>query len=399
MIKENTQKAPATLGDVLYAKSKPPIPEHDWVELVRLIAAGDPLALHALYERAYRPVFTFIMRMTARLQTAEELTIDVFHDVWRYASRYDAADNTVLCWIMNLARSRAVDRLRSGGARKHGGEKPPAEPAADPHDALELRRQSESLVKALPVLTPDERRAIETTFFGEYTHAEAAVRLNRPFGAIKARIRSALHKLRNALAAEQEAGGAFPKNRCKRSEVTCAYVACALVPSEAIAAEAHIAVCPDCRLELESLRPVVDYFVCWPTNVLRPPRPLQASLARRIAEETGEKPVLPLARLWSDPEWEQVAPGIECKLLATDTERHRVSMLVCLAPGASYPAHTHAGPEELHLLDGELWIDGRKLLPGAYNYGEPGGSDHSVWSETGCSCVLVTSTRDVLRPA
>ena len=72
----------------------------------------------------------------------------------------------------------------------------------------------------------------------------------------------------------------------------------------------------------------------------------------------------PPARQWSEPEWEQVAPGIECKLLATDTERHRVSMLVRLAPGASYPAHTHAGVEELHLLDGELWIDERKLVPG-----------------------------------
>ena len=97
-----------------------------------------------------------------------------------------------------------------------------------------------------------------------------------------------------------------------------------------------------------------------------------------------------------EPEWEQVAPGIECKLLATDT-RQRVSMLVRLAPGASYPPHTHAGVEELHLLDGELWIDERKLLPGDYNHGAPGTGDKRVWSETGCTCVLVTSTRDILR--
>ena len=117
---------------------------------------------------------------------------------------------------------------------------------------------------------------------------------------------------------------------------------------------------------------MVDRFVSWPTDVLRPTTSLQARLALRIAEETGKPPVLPPARQWSEPEWEQVAPGIECKLLATDTERHRVSMLVRLAPGASYPAHTHAGVEELHLLDGELWIDGRKLVPGDYNYGAPG---------------------------
>jgi anti-sigma factor ChrR (cupin superfamily) len=92
-----------------------------------------------------------------------------------------------------------------------------------------------------------------------------------------------------------------------------------------------------------------------------------------------------------------VAPGIECKLLATDTERHRVGMLVRLAPGASYPAHTHAGVEELHLLDGELWIDERKLVPGDYNYGARGAGDDRVWSETGCTCVLITSTKDILR--
>src|SRR6266404_6325060 len=96
-------------------------------------------------------------------------------------------------------------------------------------------------------------------------------------------------------------------------------------------------------------------------------------------------------------DFRKVAPGIECKLLATDTERHRVSMLVRLAPGASYPAHTHAGEEELHLLDGELWIDERKLFPGDYNYGAPGAGDERVWSETGCTCVLVTSTKDTLR--
>ena len=186
-------------------------------------------------------------------------------------------------------------------------------------------------------------------------------------------------------------------NPCEQSEVTCAYATQALEPSEVAAAEAHIASCPDCQHELESLRPVVDRFVSWPTDVLRPTTSLQGRLALRIAGETGKQPERPPGRQWSEPEWEQVAPGIQCKLLATDTERHRVSMLVRLAPGASYPAHTHAGAEELHLLDGELWIDGRKLVPGDYNYGAPGAGDESVWSETGCTCVLVTSTKDTLR--
>jgi hypothetical protein len=185
-------------------------------------------------------------------------------------------------------------------------------------------------------------------------------------------------------------------NDCEQSELTCAYAVHALPASEVAAAEAHIASCPDCQRELESLRPVVNRFVSWPTDVLRPATSLRGRLALRIAQETGKQPVPVLPR-WSEPEWEQVAPGIECKLLATDTERQRVSMLVRLAPGASYPAHTHAGIEELHLLDGELWIDERKLFPGDYNYGAPGAGDERVWSETGCTCVLITSTKDTLR--
>jgi len=187
------------------------------------------------------------------------------------------------------------------------------------------------------------------------------------------------------------------RNPCAQSDVTCAYALQALPASETAAAEVHIASCPDCQRELESLRPVVDRLVAWPADVLRPTTALQGRLALRIAGETGKQPVTPPARQWSEPEWEQVAPGIECKVLASDTERHRVSMLVRLAPGASYPAHTHADVEELHLLDGELWIDERKLFPGDYNYGAPGAIDQRVWSETGCTCVLVTSTKDVLR--
>jgi anti-sigma factor ChrR (cupin superfamily) len=189
----------------------------------------------------------------------------------------------------------------------------------------------------------------------------------------------------------------FHRNLCEQSEATCAYALEVLPASEAPAIQAHIASCADCRRELESLRPVINQFVSWPTDVLRPTTSLQTRLALRIAEETGEQPAPPPPQRWSEPEWEQVAPGIECKLLATDNERGRVSMLVRLAPGASYPAHTHAGVEELHLLDGELWIDERKLFPGDYNYGAPGAGDERVWSETGCACVLITSTKDILR--
>src|SRR3981189_3197786 len=118
MTKKGTQKAPATLGDVLYSKAKASVPEQGWATLVQSIAAGDQLALHALYEMAHRIVFTLIMRITPHRANAEQLTLDVFHDVWRRASGYDAANGTVLGWIMNQARSRAIDRLRFENRKK-----------------------------------------------------------------------------------------------------------------------------------------------------------------------------------------------------------------------------------------------------------------------------------------
>jgi RNA polymerase sigma-70 factor (ECF subfamily) len=203
---DRRESQPGTLGDVLYAdKAKAVESEKAWVGLVQSIVAGDQLALHALYERTHRLVFTLIMRITSNRETAEELTVDVFHDVWRRASRYDAANGTVLGWIMNQARSRAIDRLRFEQRKKRAepraSEPLPAIETADCHDVLELKQQARALRNALTVLTPDERQAIEAAFFSELTHAEVAARLNQPLGTVKTRIRSGLHKLRQALGA------------------------------------------------------------------------------------------------------------------------------------------------------------------------------------------------------
>jgi len=186
------------------------------------------------------------------------------------------------------------------------------------------------------------------------------------------------------------------KNACIQLPQVYAYAMQALSPTDATSIEAHLSTCSQCRDELDTLRPVVDSFVSWPTDVLRPSTSLHARLARRIAAETGSEPAPPPAQKWEEPEWDEVSPGIFCKLLATDTERHRVSMLVRLLPGIEYPPHTHAELEELHLLDGELWIDDRKLQPGDYNRAVAPTGDKRVWSETGCTCVLITSTRDIL---
>src|SRR5882757_3345899 len=95
------------------------------------------------------------------------------------------------------------------------------------------------------------------------------------------------------------------KNPCAQREITCTFAVQALAPREKASAEAHIASCADCRNELKRLGPVVDRFVSWPTDVLRPTTSLQARLALRIAEETGKQAIPPPASLWTEPEWEQ----------------------------------------------------------------------------------------------
>jgi len=194
-----------TLGDLLYAnKTIRRVSEQEWVGLVRAIAAGDEQALHALYEQTHRIVFTLTMRITGNRETAEELTLDVFHDVWRRASAYDPASGSVIGWMMNQARSRAIDRLRFEQRKKrvpdHADTSVTIAPSSSPHDVLDASDQGRVLRDALQVLTNDERQAIETAFFSELTYREVAAKFNQPLGTVKTRIRSGLEKLRQALA-------------------------------------------------------------------------------------------------------------------------------------------------------------------------------------------------------
>ena len=195
---------PKTLGDVLYAdRTKSRVHEQDWVSLVECIARGDQVALHALFAQSHRIVYTLIVRITSNRETAEEVTLDVFHDVWRRAATYDPAGGSVVGWIMNQARSRAIDRLRYEQRQKRVGGPadvlPPPPAVRGPHEAFHVMEQDRLLHEALQVLAPAEREAIETAFFSELSYVEAAARLKQPVGTVKTRIRTGLRKLRQAL--------------------------------------------------------------------------------------------------------------------------------------------------------------------------------------------------------
>jgi RNA polymerase sigma-70 factor, ECF subfamily len=179
-----------TLGDVLYAdRSATHVLESDWVALVKSIVTGDQLALYRLFERTNRMVFTLIMRLTNNRQAAEELTLDVFHDVWRQSSTYHPAMGSVVCWIMDQARSKAIQELR----------KPlTLVAAARDVDGTNNATESSRLQSALSELTPDEREIIEVLFFSELHYDELAAELEQS-PETRTRVHFAMEKLRGLL--------------------------------------------------------------------------------------------------------------------------------------------------------------------------------------------------------
>jgi RNA polymerase sigma-70 factor (ECF subfamily) len=189
---------------VLYADpSRPRAAESEWVELVRRVAAGDERALQALYARAHRMVYTLGVRITGNRETAEEVTADVFHGVWQRAASYDPANGTVVGWIMNQARSRAIDRVRFEQRQKRvdprAGALPSDGPSVEPDSELDLLEQGRLLQRALERLSAVEKQAIETAFFSGLSYSQTAAKLQLPLGTVKTRIRTGLDKLRQVL--------------------------------------------------------------------------------------------------------------------------------------------------------------------------------------------------------
>ena len=198
---------PATLGNVLAATRGLSAPsEAQWVAVVRAVASGDQSALRELYGRTRSLVFTVIFRIVQNREAAEEVTLDVFHEVWHRARTYDERGGTVIGWIMNQARSRAIDRVRFDHRKKrmprpeHGNE---PRIAGSAEEAIDADLRGRVVRDALSGLTAEERQAIELAYFAGRTYAEVAGQLDEPPGTIKTRIRSGLLKLRHRLAQEE----------------------------------------------------------------------------------------------------------------------------------------------------------------------------------------------------
>jgi len=179
-------------------------------ELAR-IADGDADALARLYDGTAPSVYGFVSRMMRDDFAAQEVTLDVYHQVWRQAARYDASRGRVATWLLTMARSRALDRLRrtARDARTESLDLLDQRPGEEPDPAEQSVQASEArrVRGAVDNLSADQRVAVILAFFDGLTHVEIAERLGQPLGTIKTRIRTALTRLRTLLATVTDDGG------------------------------------------------------------------------------------------------------------------------------------------------------------------------------------------------
>jgi RNA polymerase sigma-70 factor, ECF subfamily len=178
--------------------------DRDWVALIKNIAEGDQSALTTLYDTTNRLVFGLILRIVADRATAEEVLLDVYTQVWRQASLYDRKRGAPLAWIMTIARSRAIDRLRSGRHDQQSKESLDnvAEIASNtisPEEATAASERQKLVRSALNLLSPEQREVIELAYYSGLSHSEIALRLNQPLGTVKTRTRLGMIKLRETL--------------------------------------------------------------------------------------------------------------------------------------------------------------------------------------------------------
>jgi RNA polymerase sigma-70 factor (ECF subfamily) len=176
------------------------------VELGRLIssiAAGDQSALAELYDRSSRVAFGLILRVLGDPSMAEEVTLDVYTQVWRQAKTYDSARGTPLAWLLTIARTRAIDRLRSGKQERQRSESLDSADAVkasgNPEESSVLSEQQRIVQGALAGLSADQREVIELAYFQGLSQSEIASTLGQPLGTVKTRTRLGLIKLRETL--------------------------------------------------------------------------------------------------------------------------------------------------------------------------------------------------------
>jgi RNA polymerase sigma-70 factor, ECF subfamily len=194
----------------LTALTVPDFLEQDTAEADRhvlaAVAGGSADALERLYDRYAATAFGLARRILAQQDLAEEVVQDVFSQVWREASRYDAARASVAGWIVLLTRTRAIDRLRARRARPDLDRpveavtaQPLAASARNPEQVAMSSEDARKVRAALDKLPGEQRALVDLAYYEGLTHTEIADRTGVPLGTVKTRLRAAMMALREAL--------------------------------------------------------------------------------------------------------------------------------------------------------------------------------------------------------
>jgi len=174
--------------------------------LLRRMADGDESALAALYDRWVDRVHTVAFWILKDRDEAEDVVEETFWQAWRTAARYDGSRAAGSTWLVMMARSRALDRLRAQRRRESwtAGAAAMLEPSGEESNpvarAVESSEHYNRIDEAISALPAEQRQAVELAFFGGLSHSEIAGRTGQPLGTVKTRIRLAMEKLRQRLA-------------------------------------------------------------------------------------------------------------------------------------------------------------------------------------------------------
>ena len=202
-------KMPTTVAAAATAPVIPVASEQD--DALRLLVVrimhGEEAALRELYDVSVGRIYGLALRITARADAAEEVTSDVYVQIWRDAARYAPERARVLTWMLTICRSRAIDFLRRRDLTEalpedHELAAAQSSPGNDPQDLLSAVQSNGALHTALAELAPLHRQLLALAFFRGLTHDEIAQHCDLPLGSVKTHIRKALSILRTRLAGQ-----------------------------------------------------------------------------------------------------------------------------------------------------------------------------------------------------
>jgi RNA polymerase sigma-70 factor (ECF subfamily) len=180
------------------------------VELLKAVASQDEAALAQLYDRYRVILFGLLMRILNNREEAEDVLQEVFLQVWRRAADFDENRGRPFTWLVTMARSRGIDRLRTLASRERvavAGAKDETEAVSDAASDAFRSEQRSLVTSALAQLPDEQQRPLILAYFDGLTQTEIAARLGAPLGTVKTRMRTGMMKLREMLAGQGESFG------------------------------------------------------------------------------------------------------------------------------------------------------------------------------------------------